>query len=219
MGGFNRKYTGHLLTRPSKFSLDLSPQRTETQSASSFQLTLRRQKNKRSNITPSLFLSGSDGAQNGPLVSRKGITLIVNATLAHPSPPLPGVEVLRVPVSDLPSAPLHQHFDRVAERIHSNSGKTLVHCAAGMSRSPALVMAYLMRFRGVSLQQAHALVRERRPHIRLNRGFWQQLLTYERRLYGSNSVRLAEDTDEDDQKSMLSLSVNQTDSGLCVDVT
>ncbi|KAJ0012209.1 hypothetical protein NQD34_013184, partial [Periophthalmus magnuspinnatus] len=149
-----------------------------------------------SEITPSLFLSGSDGAQNGPLVSRKGITLIVNATLAHPSPPLPGVEVLRVPVSDLPSAPLHQHFDRVAERIHSNSGKTLVHCAAGMSRSPALVMAYLMRFRGVSLQQAHALVRERRPHIRLNRGFWQQLLTYERRLYGSNSVRLAEDTDE-----------------------
>uniref|UniRef100_A0A3B3ZIW3 Uncharacterized protein n=1 Tax=Periophthalmus magnuspinnatus TaxID=409849 RepID=A0A3B3ZIW3_9GOBI len=143
-----------------------------------------------SEITPSLFLSGSDGAQNGPLVSRKGITLIVNATLAHPSPPLPGVEVLRVPVSDLPSAPLHQHFDRVAERIHSNSGKTLVHCAAGMSRSPALVMAYLMRFRGVSLQQAHALVRERRPHIRLNRGFWQQLLTYERRLYGSNSVRL-----------------------------
>ncbi|KAJ0059477.1 hypothetical protein NL108_018504, partial [Boleophthalmus pectinirostris] len=149
-----------------------------------------------SQILPSLFLSGADGAQNAALVSRTGITLIVNVTLCHSSPPPPGVEVLRVPVSDLPSAPLHRHFDRVAERIHGNSGKTLVHCAAGMSRSPALVMAYLMRFRGVSLRQAHALVRERRPLIRLNRGFWQQLLVYEKNLYGTNSVRLADEEEE-----------------------
>lgn len=147
-----------------------------------------------SQILPSLFLSGAEGAENAPLVSRTGITLIVNATLCHLSTPLPGVEVLRVPVSDLPSARIDRHFDHVAERIHGNhGGKTLVHCVAGMSRSPALVMAYLMKFRGVSLQQAHAMVRDKRPHIRLNRGFWEQLLSYERRLYGSNSVRLEEE--------------------------
>lgn len=150
-----------------------------------------------SEILPSLFLSGADGAQNAPLVSRTGITLIVNATLSHAPAPPPGVEVLRVPVSDLPCARIDRHFDRVAERIHGNrNGKTLVHCAAGMSRSPALVMAYLMRFRGASLRQAHALVRDRRPHIRLNRGFWEQLLTYELRLTGTNTVRLAEEREE-----------------------
>lgn len=145
-----------------------------------------------SQITPTLFLSGADAALNAALVSQKGITLIVNATLSHACPAYPGVECVRVPVSDLPSARLGDHFDRVAERIHGNhAGGTLVHCAAGMSRSPALVMAYLMRYRGVTLCQAHRWVRDSRPYVRLNAGFWEQLLQYERRLYGKNTVRVA----------------------------
>uniref|UniRef100_A0A674CAY0 Si:ch1073-184j22.2 n=1 Tax=Salmo trutta TaxID=8032 RepID=A0A674CAY0_SALTR len=145
-----------------------------------------------SQITPTLFLSGADAPLNQALVSRKGITLIVNATLNHVCPVYPGVECLRVPVSDLPSARLGDHFDRVAERIHSNrTGGTLVHCAAGMSRSPALVIAYLMRYRGVTLCRAHAWVQESRPYVRLNAGFWAQLLEFEKRLYGKNTVKVA----------------------------
>ncbi|XP_053186890.1 dual specificity protein phosphatase 18 [Scomber japonicus] len=145
-----------------------------------------------SQITPTLFLSGADGPLNAVLVSQKGITLIVNATLSHASPAYPGVECVRVPVPDLPSARLGDHFDRVAERIHANrAGGTLVHCAAGMSRSPALVMAYLMRYRAVTLCQAHRWVQDSRPYVRLNAGFWDQLLQYERRLYGKNTVKVA----------------------------
>lgn len=145
-----------------------------------------------SQITPTLFLGGADAPLNLALLSQKGITLIVNATLSHACPALPGVECIRVPVSDLPTSRLTDHFDRVAERIHGNrAGGTLVHCAAGMSRSPALVMAYLMRYRGVTLQQAHRWVQESRPYVRLNAGFWEQLLQYERRLYGKNTVRVA----------------------------
>lgn len=144
-----------------------------------------------SQITPTLFLSGAEAPLNAALVSQKGITLIINATLSHASPAYPGVECVRVPVSDLPTANLGTHFERVAERIHGNrAGGTLVHCAAGMSRSPALVMAYLMRYRGASLRQAHRWVQESRPYIRLNAGFWEQLLQYERRLYGKNTVRV-----------------------------
>lgn len=144
-----------------------------------------------SQITPTLFLSGAEAPLNAALVSQKGITLIINATLSHACPAYPGVECVRVPVSDLPTANLGTHFERVAERIHGNrAGGTLVHCAAGMSRSPALVMAYLMRYRGVTLCQAHRWVQESRPYIRLNAGFWEQLLRYERRLYGQNTVRV-----------------------------
>lgn len=145
-----------------------------------------------SQITPTLFLSGADAPLNAALVLKKGITLIVNATLSHACPAYPGVECLRVPVSDLPSARLGDYFDWVAKRIHGNcGGGTLVHCAAGMSRSPALVMAYLMRYRGVTLRRAHHWVQESRPYIRLNAGFWEQLLQYEKRLYGRNTVRVA----------------------------
>ncbi|XP_060940148.1 dual specificity protein phosphatase 18 [Limanda limanda] len=145
-----------------------------------------------SQITPTLFLGSADAPLNAALISQKGITLIVNATLSHTCPAYPGVECVRVPVSDLPSARLGDHFDRVADRIHGNrAGGTLVHCVAGMSRSPALVMAYLMRYRGVTLCQAHRWVQESRPWVRLNTGFWDQLLHYEKRLYGKNTVKVA----------------------------
>ncbi|XP_031415404.1 dual specificity protein phosphatase 14 [Clupea harengus] len=145
-----------------------------------------------SQITPTLFLSGADAALNQALVNRKGITLIINVTLSHSCPIYPGVECVRVPVSDLPHARLGDHFDRVAARIHGNRcGGTLVHCAVGLSRSPALVMAYLMKHKGRTLRQAHGQVQESRPAIRLNAGFWEQLLDYERRLYGKNTVKVA----------------------------
>ncbi|XP_036410619.1 dual specificity protein phosphatase 18 [Megalops cyprinoides] len=144
-----------------------------------------------SQITPSLFLSGADAALNKPLLSRKGITLIINATLEHSCPVYRGVQCLRVPVADLPHSRLGDHFDRVAERIHKNrTGGTLVHCAAGMSRSPALVMAYLMRYKGVTLREAHHWVQDSRPSVRPNAGFWRQLLDYEKKLYGKNTVKV-----------------------------
>ncbi|XP_013890132.1 dual specificity protein phosphatase 18 isoform X2 [Austrofundulus limnaeus] len=150
-----------------------------------------------SQVTPTLFLSGADAPFNAALMSQKGITLIVNATLDHAFPTYPGVECVRVPVCDLPSSRLGEHFERVAERIHGNhAGSTLVHCAAGRSRSPALVMAYLMRFRGVTLCQAHRWVLKSRPFICLNAGFWEQLLQYEKRLYGRNTIRVEQERAE-----------------------
>ncbi|KAG9338499.1 hypothetical protein JZ751_025734 [Albula glossodonta] len=152
-----------------------------------------------SQITPTLFLSSAEAAQNRALVSRKGITLIVSATLLHTCPVYRGVECLRVPVSDLPNARLCDHFERVAERIHNNrTGSTLVHCAAGMSRSPALVMAYLMRYKGTTLREAHRWVQSIRPSIRPNAGFWTQLLDYEKRLYGKNTVKVLSPLEESD---------------------
>ncbi|XP_035277328.1 dual specificity protein phosphatase 14 [Anguilla anguilla] len=164
-----------------------------------------------SKITPTLFLSSADAAQNRALVSRKGITLIVNATLAHTCPSYRGVECLRVPVSDLPSAPLGNHFERVAQRIHNNrTGSTLVYCAAGMSRSPALVMAYLMRYKGTTLREAHRWVQDSRPYVRPNAGFWRQLLDYEKQLYGKNTVKVAPSLELDPGSQPSALSINRS---------
>lgn len=102
-----------------------------------------------SQVTPVLFLSGLDSALNPGVLSSRNITLIVNASgLQDVSyPQLDGLQVLQVPVQDQPHARLNQYFDLVSERIHQNqTGRTLVHCTAGRSRSPALIMAYLMRY-------------------------------------------------------------------------
>lgn len=57
-------------------------------------------------------------------------------------------------------------------------GKVIVHCAMGVSRSRALVLAYLMICQGLSLAEAIAAVRLNRD-IGPNSGFLQQLLQLE----------------------------------------
>lgn len=101
-----------------------------------------------SQVWPRLFLSGLDSALNQSILSSRNITLIVNASgledMSYPQ--LDGLQVLHVPVQDQPHGPPRQYFDLVAECINGNeTGGTLVHCSAGRSRSPALIMAYLMR--------------------------------------------------------------------------
>lgn len=101
-----------------------------------------------SQVGPGLFLSGLDAALKLSVLSSKNITLVVNCSgLEDVSyPPLDGLRVLHVPVQDRPHAPLGRYFNSVAESIRQNrTGATLVHCSAGRSRSPAVIMAYLMR--------------------------------------------------------------------------
>ncbi|KAM9318946.1 dual specificity protein phosphatase 14 [Pholidichthys leucotaenia] len=146
-----------------------------------------------SQVSTHLFLSDLDSALNAAVLTSRSVTLIVNASgldgVSYPR--LQGLRVLHIPIQDQPHAPISQYFDVVAEKIQQNqSGSTLVHCTAGRSRSPSLIMAYLMRSEGLSLRRAHELVLERRPSIRPNSGFWRQLMDYERSLFGRTTVRM-----------------------------
>ena len=51
----------------------------------------------------------------------------------------------------------------------------LVHCNAGVSRSAAIVIAYLMYSQHLNYQQAFDLVKSKRPAIRPNDGFVAEL--------------------------------------------
>ncbi|KAF3695978.1 Dual specificity protein phosphatase 18 [Channa argus] len=145
-------------------------------------------------VTDHLYLSNVRGADDSHQVSRCEITCIVNVTETKRSRPLPpGVEYIHIPVSDTPASPLSDHFDRVADRVQlvaDGGGRTLVHCNAGVSRSAALCMAYLVKHRGVTLLDAHRWVKSSRPIVRPNNGFWRQLIRYEMELRGCNSVRM-----------------------------
>ena len=74
-------------------------------------------------------------------------------------------------------------------------GKTLVHCIMGISRSVAVCVAYLMRYRGIigkcdkiGAEEAVQYVKERRKYAGPNRGFMAQLLEYEQYLDGGKSL-------------------------------
>ena len=60
-------------------------------------------------------------------------------------------------------------------------GVVLVHCAAGMSRSASIVIAYVMYALGLPFEKAYVLVKRARPFICPNDGFMKQLKDFKPR--------------------------------------
>lgn len=116
-----------------------------------------------------------------PHLSECPTTIDVGTTRSH----------LHIDVYDWESEPIHQHFDTAIKFIDSHQ-RVLVHCGAGASRSPTIVLAWLMGKRGKSLRCSYDHVKAIRPFIQPNEGFMQQLIDFERRLFGSTSVCITE---------------------------
>lgn len=85
-------------------------------------------------------------------------------------------------VRDTSSADILSLFDDACTAIESarQSGRAvLVHCHMGMSRSVSIVLAYFVRHRNTSLQDAFEIVSAMRPVACPNEGFWCQLAEWE----------------------------------------
>ncbi|OVA20042.1 Dual specificity phosphatase [Macleaya cordata] len=71
------------------------------------------------------------------------------------------------------------------EQCEKDKARVLVHCMSGKSRSPAIVIAYLMKCKGWRLAQSYQWVKDRRPSVELSSAVYQQLEEYERNTFGS----------------------------------
>jgi len=70
------------------------------------------------------------------------------------------------------------------EQARIAGSRVIVHCLAGRSRSAAIVLAYLMRCHGKTLYDGFMMVKNKRPAILPNVGFWKQLRREEMRIFG-----------------------------------
>ncbi|MHC4942455.1 MAG: dual specificity protein phosphatase family protein [Planctomycetota bacterium] len=64
----------------------------------------------------------------------------------------------------------------VLDRLHRDNGAVLVHCHAGNDRTGGVMTGYLMRTRGLSPDDALALVRETNPDAISAFGYEEMLL-------------------------------------------
>ncbi|KAM9055682.1 dual specificity protein phosphatase 18 [Balaenoptera acutorostrata] len=146
-----------------------------------------------SQITSSLYISNGVAANNKLMLSSNHITTVINVSVEVVNTLYEDIHYMQVPVADTPMSRLCDFFDPIADHIHSvevKQGRTLLHCAAGVSRSAALCLAYLMKYHAMSLLDAHTWTKSCRPIIRPNNGFWEQLIHYEFQLFGKNTVHM-----------------------------
>lgn len=120
-------------------------------------------------------------------LSELEITAIVNCSKDVSSPPIK-VKHVRVPVSDGSNGNLLPYLGGMADFINkqlSIGGKVLVHCPCGSSPSAVIVIAFLMKHRGMSRDRGYALAKSRRPEVAPNFGFWAQLGQFEAQVAGA----------------------------------
>ncbi len=144
-------------------------------------------------VAPGLFVGDFLAARN-PWLAALGIEAVVDASQLPQRQRRDGETMaeLRVAVHDDEWADISSHFEEVSAFVALHAAGCLVVCAAGVSRSCALVAAHLMLREEASLREALGRVRAARPVARPNRGFLEQLLRLELRLRGRRSATLYE---------------------------
>ncbi|CBZ28378.1 putative phopshatase [Leishmania mexicana MHOM/GT/2001/U1103] len=98
----------------------------------------------------------------------------------------PWMQQLVLPVNDFPEQSMVPVFDdafRFIDEARSHKKGVLIHCFAGLSRSVTIAVAYLMHLKGITRDDALALVRLARPAARPNDGFLRELRVYEEMLH------------------------------------
>ena len=64
-------------------------------------------------------------------------------------------------------------------QCNQEGGVVLVHCMYGISRSVAFVIAYLIKYKNYSVDEALKFLMKKRNKINPNKGFLEQLYAYE----------------------------------------
>lgn len=143
-----------------------------------------------SEIIPDLWLGNYTHAYAGCSL-RYNFSYIFNIGVKVKSA-LPISRSTTVEVDDVPSARIIDLFADITKEIHqrlSQGHKVYVHCFVGMSRSPTIIIAYLIKYENMSLLKAYELVKTRRPIIKINHGFRYQLMEWERQCIATENNR------------------------------
>jgi protein-tyrosine phosphatase len=99
----------------------------------------------------------------------------------------PDIDWYRLVIDDDESERISEYFFKVHSIINqaiTDNKNVIVHCAAGMSRSASLVIAYLMIENRWSFEETYNFVKNKRPIIEPNIGFVKQLKGLEYKLKG-----------------------------------
>ena len=113
-----------------------------------------------------------------------GINKILNCAIECHNTKLPDdIQEMHLNIKDLENFDIINYFEEANEYINycKLEGNTLlVHCKFGISRSASFIIAYLIKYSKLSVEDALKFVKEKRSKINPNKGFINQLYEYEK---------------------------------------
>jgi len=123
-------------------------------------------------ILPGMWLGNSKSAVDQVFLNDKQIQCVINCTQNCPFTDDTIVELkYRIPVKDnlvkSEISNLYQCLDVITHKIWDNCHKynILVHCHQGRQRSPAVIVAYLMKYVNMDLNDATKAVKTKKINV------------------------------------------------------
>ena len=134
-------------------------------------------------IEDGLYLGDIYAVENPELIRSKNITKVVSLLESFPSyNTFEGIDYHQIAIQDSACSNLLKFLPealRFISNAQKNGHNVLVHCAAGISRSSSLVIAYIMVKYDKTYIEARELVSLKRRVICPNLGFARQLQSIE----------------------------------------
>ncbi|NXA76368.1 DUS12 phosphatase, partial [Thryothorus ludovicianus] len=132
-------------------------------------------------VLAGLYVGGAESCSSPEALAAAGVVAVLTVDAEEP-PAVPGMRTMHVRARDEPGVDLLSRLDECAAFLgaaRAGGGAALVRCHAGVSRSVAVVAAYLMKTQGLGWQEGVAAVRAAKPDAQVNPGFQGQLKLYE----------------------------------------
>lgn len=139
---------------------------------------------KMTEIMPNLWLGNLDTTYDMEFLQEAKITHVLSIIeIDHSTPAMvaKGVIHMRIRMYDRDEEPIYSVFPtacKFMEDALKGGGAVYVHCLMGMSRSPTLVAAYLIKTHGMSAEEALTFLVARRPIVSPNDGFRASLVQW-----------------------------------------
>ncbi|KAM9031195.1 dual specificity protein phosphatase 19 [Sarcophilus harrisii] len=133
-------------------------------------------------IKPWLLLGSQDVAHHLDTLKKHKVTHILNVAYGVENAFLNDFTYKNICILDLPDTNIISYFPECFEFIEEaklKDGVVLVHCNAGVSRSAAIIIGFLMSTEKITFTSAFSLVKNARPAICPNSGFMEQLQAYQ----------------------------------------
>ena len=130
-----------------------------------------------------LYLGTFTNACDIEELRRINIKYILNCAIECKNKNLPkDIQELHLKIRDIKTfdiIPFFQQANEFINQVRSVGGNILIHCKLGISRSAAIIIAYLIKYYGFDFNSAMKFIKKQRDRINPNVGFIEQLKKYE----------------------------------------
>ena len=174
--------------RSSEASQSLAPGLPQPPSPTDIPATKDIENHPATKVADFLFLGNINDAANAETLTALGIDHVLNVTAVTPSYKMSNkITYKQLLAADNGSQNIKQYFDEAflfIDAAKKSGGSVLIHCQAGVSRSPTIAIAYLIKYFSMKMLDAYQYIKIRRSIISPNLNFMGQLLEFEQSIRG-----------------------------------